>query len=103
MIEKIMLKVDSLEILFVRICFVFRMYILQTFVRNTILSFSKHKSDIDLSRSGRLVRGKPVRHYDHSELKKALCGNILDSLRQKMNLQLKPRPKKINLCVSDRP
>ena len=29
--------------------------------------------------------------YDHSGAKKkALCGNILDSLKQKMDLQLKP-------------
>jgi hypothetical protein len=28
--------------------------------------------------------------YDHPGAKKALCGNILDSLKQKINLQLKP-------------
>ena len=49
------------EIQFVRICFVFRMYILQTFVRDSKLSFWKHKTDIDTSRSWRLARGKPVR------------------------------------------
>ena len=28
--------------------------------------------------------------YDHPGAKKALCGNILDSLKQKIDLQLKP-------------
>jgi hypothetical protein len=58
--------------------------------RDGKLSFSKCKTDRDLSR--RLARGKPVRLHNFmttQQLKKALCGNILDWLKQKMNLQLK--------------
>jgi hypothetical protein len=55
------------------------------------LSFSKRKTDIDSSRSWRLARGKPVRLQicmTSQELKSVLCGNILNSLKQ--NMQLKP-------------
>jgi hypothetical protein len=65
----------------------------KTFVRDSKLSFSKCKNDIDLSRSWRLPRGKPVRLQNFKttqELKKELCGNILDSIKKKMDLQLKP-------------
>jgi hypothetical protein len=37
------------------------MYVLQAFERDSKLSFSNHKTDIDSSRSWRLPRGKPVR------------------------------------------
>ena len=37
------------------------MYVLQTFVRDSKLSLSKHETDIDSSRSWRLASGKPVR------------------------------------------
>jgi len=54
------------------------MYVLQTFVRDRILSFSKHKTDIDIdsSRSWRLAEGKPdsKTFMTTKELKKALCG-----------------------------
>ena len=46
---------NFLEIQFVRICFVFRMHVLETFVRDSKLSISKHKTDIDSSRSWRLA------------------------------------------------
>jgi len=49
------------EIQFVRICFVFRMYVLHMFVRDSKLSFSKCKTDIDSSRSWRQTRGKPIK------------------------------------------
>ena len=42
-------------------CFVFRMYVLQT--RDIKLSFSKHKTDIDSSRSWRLAQRESVRLY----------------------------------------
>jgi hypothetical protein len=69
------------------------MHVLQTFVRDSKLFFSKYKNDIDLSRSWRLPRGKPVKTSKFKttqELKKELCGNILDSIKKKMDLQLKP-------------
>jgi hypothetical protein len=46
---------NFLEIQFVRICFVFRMHVLETFVRDSKLSISRHKTDIDSSRSWRLA------------------------------------------------
>ena len=62
------------------------MYILQTFVRESKLSFSKRKSDIDSSRSmeasTRKVSQTPKR-FDHLGAKKA-CENIFDPLKQKM-------------------
>jgi len=69
------------------------MYVLQTFVGDSKLSFSKRKTDIDSSRSWRLAGGKSARLQNFlttQELRKALCENILDALKQKMDLQLKP-------------
>ena len=62
------LYIDHLELLkysfmFVQICFVFRMYVLQTFVtRDRKLSVSKLKTDIDSSR----LLGLLAHFYDNT-------------------------------------
>jgi hypothetical protein len=49
--------------------------LINPFVRDSRLSFLKHKTDIDSSRSWRLAQGKPVifqNSYDHTGTKKSV-------------------------------
>jgi hypothetical protein len=68
------------------------MYVLQMFVRDSKLSFSKRKTVwlIKVMEASTREASQTPKLYDHSGANKTLCGNILDSLKQKMNLQLKP-------------
>lgn len=58
------------------------------FIKDGKLSFSKRKTDIliKVMEAGTRESSQTPKLYDHSGVKKALLGNILDTLKQKMDL-----------------
>ncbi len=68
------------------------MYVLKTFAKDSKLSFSKRKTDIDSSRSWRLVQRKPVRHQNFmttQELKKSVVWKYFGFIKAKDGLATK--------------
>lgn len=62
------------EVRFVQICFVLRMHILQTFVRDNKLSFSKHEADrlIKVMEASMIEASRTPKLYGHTGAKKSI-------------------------------